>query len=140
MNIKASIPDPARILGVWEPFRKVIGVTVVRNRRDHARALATIEVLLDEIGEDESHPLAEVLDFLAERVRAWEERNTTIPEAEPLEMLRLLMEQNGLRQSDLADCAPQGRISEILNGQRAISKALARQFGQRFGVSPALFL
>ena len=135
MNIKASIPDPARILGVWEPFRKVIGVTVVRNRRDHARALATIEVLLDE-----SHPLAEVLDFLAERVRAWEERNTTIPEAEPHEMLRLLMEQNGLRQSDLADCAPQGRISEILNGRRAISKALARQFGQRFGVSPAVFL
>ena len=50
------------------------------------------------------------------------------------------MEQHGLRQSDLADCAPQGRISEILNGKRAISKALARQLGQRFGVSPALFL
>ena len=100
MNINASIPEPARILGAREPFRKVIGVTVVRNRRDHAWALATIEVLLDEVGEDESHPLAEVLDFLAEPVRAWEERNTTIPEAEPREVLRLLMEQHGLRQAD----------------------------------------
>ena len=140
MNIKASIPEPARILGVWETLRKVIGVTVVRNRRDHARALATIEVLLDEIGEDESHPLAEVLDFLAESVRAWEERNTTIPKAEPREVLRLLMEQHQLRQNDLADCAPQGRISEILSGKRSISKTLARQLGQRFGVSPAVFL
>jgi hypothetical protein len=32
MNIKANIPEPARILRVWEPFRKVIGVTVVALR------------------------------------------------------------------------------------------------------------
>ncbi|WP_205736309.1 helix-turn-helix domain-containing protein [Acidiferrobacter sp. SPIII_3] len=45
-----------------------------------------------------------------------------------------------LKQDDLADCAPQGRISDILNGRRAISKDIARKLARRFHVSPALFV
>jgi len=36
--------------------------------------------------------------------------------------LRLLMEQHGLKQDDLANGAPQSRISDFLNGRREISK------------------
>jgi HTH-type transcriptional regulator / antitoxin HigA len=50
------------------------------------------------------------------------------------------MEQSGLSQSGLADCAPQGRISDILSGRREISKELAKALAARFGVSPALFI
>jgi len=45
------------------------------------RVRATIELLLDEIGDDEQHPLAEVLDYLADRVAAWEDEHTPIPVA-----------------------------------------------------------
>jgi HTH-type transcriptional regulator/antitoxin HigA len=62
--------------------------------------------LLDEIGDDERHPLAEVLDYLADQVAAYEDEHHPIPEAEPREVLRFLMNQHELRQEDLADCAP----------------------------------
>ena len=133
-------PEPQDILRVWEPFKKVIGVTVVRTEEDYARARAVIEVLLDTIGEEESHPLADVLDYLADQVTAYEEEHVVIPEAEPKEVLRFLMDQHELKQEDLADCAPQGRISDILNGRRAISKDIAKKLAHRFHVSPILFL
>lgn len=131
---------PKAILRAFLPFKKEIGVTAVRSKADYARARATIDALLDEIGGDESHPLAEVLDYLANQVEAYEGEHFPIPESEPREVLRFLMNQHGLRQEDLRDCAPQSRISEILSGKRAISREHAKSFARRFGVRADLFL
>lgn len=136
---KAS-PEPQAILRAWLPFKRAVGVTSVRTARDYARARATIDALIDEIGDDEDHPLADVLDYLGDRVKAYEDARVEIPAAEPREVLRFLMEQHGLRQDDLADCAPQGRISDMLAGRRAISKAVAKRLAQRFTVRADLFL
>jgi hypothetical protein len=54
--------------------------------------------------------------------------------------LEFLMEQQGLKQEDLADCAPQSCISEILNGKRTISKEIAKCLAKRFKVSVDLFI
>ncbi|MDD3518261.1 MAG: helix-turn-helix domain-containing protein [Chromatiales bacterium] len=131
---------PKAILRAWMPFKKAVGVTSVRTKADYRRALAMIDMLLDEVGDDESHPLADVLDFLSDRVREYEDENIVIPEAEPREVLRFLMTRHGLTQSDLADCAPQGRISDILGGRREISKEVAKKLAQRFGVRADVFL
>jgi HTH-type transcriptional regulator/antitoxin HigA len=135
----SATPRSEAILRAWLPFKEAIGVTSVRNEDDYARARATIDLLLDEIGDGEQHPLAEVLDYLADRVAVWEE-HTRIPDAEPREVLRFLMEQHGLKQEDLADCAPQGRISDILSGRRGVSKEIARRLARRFNVSVAVFV
>jgi HTH-type transcriptional regulator / antitoxin HigA len=96
--------------------------------------------LLNEIGEDENHPLADVLDYLANQIVVYEAEHTKIPDAEPREVLRFLMEQQGLTQSDLADCAPQSRVSEILNGRRDISKELAKALAAKFEVNVGVFV
>ena len=57
-----------------------------------------------------------------------------------IDVLRFLMEQHGLHQEDLSDCAPQSRISEILTGKRSISKENAKRFARRFNVHGDLFL
>jgi HTH-type transcriptional regulator / antitoxin HigA len=136
----AAVPAARDILKAWAPFKAVMGVTSVRTRADYQRANAIITALLDEVGDDEAHPLADVLDFLAEQVAAWEADNSAIPEAEPAEVLRFLMEQHDLRQEDLADCAPQSRISDYLAGRRAISKTVAKALAARFGVPVTVFL
>ena len=53
-------------------------------------------------------------------------------------MLKYLMEENHLKPADLP--LPASRVSEILACKRAISKSQARALGERFGVSPALFI
>lgn len=128
------------ILQAWMPFKEAIGVTSVHTEQDYARATKTIDVLLDEIGDNENHPLADVLDFLADQVKAYEDERFFIPKAKPRDVLRFLMEQHGLYQEDLSDCAPQSRISEILAGKRSISKENAKRFAHRFNVHGDLFL
>lgn len=135
-----AVPEPQAILQAWMPFKKLIGVTAVHTEDDYAQASATIEALLDEIGDDENHPLADVLDYFADQVKAYEDEHVQIPEAEPSAVLRFLMEQHGLKQEGLADCAPQSRISDILNNKRAISRELAKSFAKRFNVRADLFL
>lgn len=92
------------------------------------------------MGDNEDLPLAEVLNYLADQVKAYEDENFKIPAAAPNEVLRFLMEQHGLKQEDLGDCAPQSRISDILGGRRSISKEIAKRLAQRFHVRTDLFL
>ncbi len=135
-----TVPEPKAILRAWMPFKQLVGVTSVRTENDYAQVRATIDALLDEIGDDENHPLADVLDYLADQVKAYEDENFQIPEAEPKEVLRFLMDQHGLKQEDLGDCAPQSRISDILNGRRSISKEIAKRLARRFHVRVDVFM
>jgi HTH-type transcriptional regulator/antitoxin HigA len=128
------------ILQAWIPFKTAIGVTSVHNAEDYAQATATINLLLEEMSDNEEHPLADVLEYLAEQVKAYEEEHFTIPKAEPRDVLHFLMEQHNLRQEDLRDCAPQSRISEILTGKRSISKEIAKRLANRFDVHCDIFL
>ena len=140
MKTDIMLPKPQAILQAWIPFKETIGVTSVHTEEDYERATATIDVLLNEIGDNENHPLADVLDYLADQVKVYENERFSIPKAEPHDVLRFLMDQQGLRQEDLGDCAPQSRISEILAGKRAISKEIARRLAKRFNVHGDIFL
>jgi HTH-type transcriptional regulator/antitoxin HigA len=139
-HVLKVVPEPQAILRAWLPFKKLLGVTSVRTEEDYAQARATIDALLDEVRDNESHPLADVLDYLADQVKAYEDENVQIPEAKPSEVLRFLMEQHGLKQEDLGDCAPQSRISDILSGKRSISKEIAKRLAHRFHVRADVFL
>jgi len=139
-HLLKAVPEPQAILRAWMPFKKLLGVTSVRTEEDYAQARATIDTLLDEVGDNESHPLADVLDYLADQVKAYEDEKVQIPEAKPSEVLRFLMEQHGLKQEDLGDCAPQSRISDILSDKRSISKEIAKRLAHRFHVRADVFL
>jgi len=132
--------EPQAILQAWIPFKELIGVTSVRTAEEHAQAIKIIDVLLETTRGNEGHPLTEVLDYLANQVEVYEDEHFPIPEATPREVLLFLMDQHRLKQEDLADCASQGVISEILSGKRAISKEAAKKLARRFHVSADLFI
>lgn len=134
-----AVAEPQAILQAWMPFKRLLGVTVVHTKEDYAQARATMDALLAEVGDDENHPLAEVLDYLADHVKTYEDENFQSPEAAPGDVLAFLMQQHGLKQADLEDCAPQGHISDILSGKRAVSKEIAKRLAQRFHVRAEVF-
>jgi len=133
-------PEPQAISQAWEGLREVVGVTSVHTEREYEQALAIVEILLDAIGENKQHSLTDLLGYLVEQIEAYENTQYPTPDAKPADVLRFLMEQHGLKQEDLADCAPQSRISDILNGRRAVSKGIAKKLAQRFHVHADLFL
>ncbi len=70
---------------------------------DYAQRVRMLDTLLDTIGANEAHPLGDLLDLLATQIEAYERQQPTMPEATPLEVLRYLMEEHGLTQTDLAE-------------------------------------
>ena len=111
---------------------------VIHTDEENARATAVLETLLGKRNRTrEEKRLAELLMLLIED---FEQKHYALPPASPLEILRHLMESNGLRQMDLLDVFGTPSVaSEVLNGKRALSKTHIRKLSQRFQVSPELF-
>ena len=104
------------------------------------RAVEAMNVLIDHVGDREDHPLAGLLDMLGSYIADYDEEHHRIEATLPHEMLKFLMRQQGLKQTDLADMVDQGTLSKILRGNRAISKTLAKALALRFKVSIETFL
>jgi HTH-type transcriptional regulator/antitoxin HigA len=82
-----------------------------------------------------------LLALLSRLIEDYEDRTFPVPDSPPHQTLRFLMEQNDLRQADLAPIlGSRGRVSEVVNGKRAISKAQAKALGEFFKVSAELFI
>ncbi len=128
------------IQSAWMRIEQEIPLHPIRSPEDYDRTLAVLHRLLDAIGNDENHPLANLAGLLSERIEAYDVAHFAMEKAEPSEVLRFLMEQHGLRQRDLSEVTHQSTISAILAGRRTISKELALKLAERFHVSPVVFL
>ena len=115
-------------------------VLTVRTEADYARAVARLNDLLDEVGDDTTHPLYGLLDTLGTVVRAYEEEHVTLPAPTGVETLHYLMAEHGLAQSDLPEVGSQGVVSEILRGKRKLNLRQVQALAARFNVSPAVFM
>ena len=74
-------------------------------------------------------------------VRQFEESRYPLGHAEPMEALRVLMDQRGIRQRDLIPVfGSSSVVSDVLAGKRSISKARARKLAEFFHVPVGLFI
>ena len=140
MNNRTESFAPEKLLKAWLPFHEALGISTVRTAKDYKKASKIMFQLLDVIGEDETHPLCGVLDYVTMQDAEYEDKHYHIPDAEPRAMLKFLMEQNDLKQTDLKDILPASRVSEILNGKREISKAVAKKLAERFNMNLSVFI
>ena len=112
----------------------------MRNEHEYDLVVECLNRLLDEVGTDEQHPLYTLLDTLGTLLHAYEEQHHPIPECSGVDVLRSLMEEHGLTQSDLPEVGSQGVISDILRGKRELNVRQIRVLAKRFQVSPAVFI
>jgi len=124
----------------YRRLRAVIPLGTLRTKKDYTRALQMLDAILDEIGEDEKHPLAELADALSVFIEKYETEHVSIPDASPAAVLKFLMQQHDLRQSDLLEIGSQGVVSEVLAGKRELNARQIKRLAKRFGVSPAVFV
>lgn len=113
----------------------------IHNDTECKRAIAEIDKLLAKGAKNLSPEEERLLDLLSTLVEQYEDETEDFPSSPPHRTLQFLMEQNDLRQVDLVNIfGSSGRVSEIVNGKRAISKAQAKALGEFFKVSPELFI
>lgn len=121
-------------------WKNIAPLLCIRNEREYNAAIKRLNELLDEIGDNEKHPLYSLLDTLGTLVHAYEEEHYPIPDVSGAEVLRSLMEEHGLTQSNLPEVGSQGVVSEILSGKRELNVRQIRLLAERFGVSTAVFV
>ena len=121
-------------------WQNVAPLLTIRNEREYNAAVKRLNELLDEIGDEEKHPLYSLLDTLSTLIEAYEEEYYPIPDSSGADVLRYLMEEHGLNQSSLPEIGSQGVVSEILNGKRELNVRQIRKLAERFKVSTAVFV
>ena len=132
--------DMQKLLPAWEQFRAATDISPIRDEAHYARMTEMLESLLKEAGGDERHPIMGLVDIVGDLVEDYETEQHSLPETTGIEALKFLMEQHGLKQSDLEEIGSQGVVSEILTGKRELNVRQVRALSERFGVSTATFL
>jgi HTH-type transcriptional regulator/antitoxin HigA len=85
---------------------------------------------------DEEHAI-ELMTLLVER---YEQERYPVPKAEPADVLRYLLERNGLAQRDIAaELGSESTISLVLSGKRQLNRDHIARLSRRFNLSPAVF-
>ena len=82
----------------------------------------------------------ETAKLLAILIVDYEAKQFRVVQASGVEVLKELMDANGLRQKDLAeDLGGESIVSLILRGKRQLNRQQMDRLSQRFHVSPAVF-
>ena len=124
----------------YRRLRTVVPLGTLRTKKEYERAVGLLDAILDEIGEDEKHPMAELADAIGIFVAKYEDEHVRLAAAKPAAVLKFLMREHGLRQSDFPEIGTQGVVSEVLAGKRELNTRQIKRLAKRFGVSPAVFI
>lgn len=80
----------------------------------------------------------EAIELLGVLIEKYEAERYPLPAASPQDVIRFLMDQNGLQQQDLApEFGSPTQVSYFLNGRRKITLDQITKVSKRFHISPA---
>lgn len=109
-------------------------VRPVRTDADYDAALAAVRPYFDTPPEPGT-PDADRFELLILVIKAWEDEHYPIPDASPVEVVKLIMEANGYTRADLAEIlGAASRASEFLNGRRNLSLEQIRRLRAAWGI------
>lgn len=109
-------------------------VRPLRTEADYQAALAAVRPYFDHEPEPGT-PEADRFDLLAMVIEKYEDEHLSIPEADPVSVVKLVMEARGFTRADLAEIlggAP--RVSEFFNGKRELSLGQIRRLRAEWGI------
>ncbi len=111
----------------------------IRNAREYDAAVAQLNELVDEIGDNPKDPRYRFIDTLSVLIEAYDDQHHEVLDISGAELVKFLMEQHGLSQGDLPEIGSQGVVSDLLRGKRALNVRQIRALSDRFGLSPEAF-
>lgn len=110
----------------------------IKSELDYYNALARLEMVFDaKIGTLESDE-ADILGLLIDE---YEKKHFPIESPDPIEAIKIRMEEMHLKQVDLIDeFGGKNRVSEILNRKRKLTVDMIRKLTKRLNLSPELLI
>ena len=112
----------------------------IRTRDDYSRALEEVQVDWETVFEPGS-PEGERYEVLLTLVEAYEVQNFPIADPDPIEAIKIRMEDKGLENKDLLPIfGTRARVYEVLNKFRGLSIEHIRELNKRLGIPAEVLL
>lgn len=124
----------------WQEFNRATHISTIRDAKHYTEMVSLADSLTEVIGSAKKHPLLDLLDLVSGLIRAYDAEHYVVPDAPAREVLRFLMDQHGLSQSDLPEVGNQSVISMLLSGTRQLNVRQIQALAARFHVSPGVFM
>ena len=113
----------------------------IKDEHEYDRLVAEVGRLMDRGEENLSAEEDSLLEMMSILIEDYDRKHYPLSPPQPHKMLAFLLEQRGLEPHDLWPIlGSKSRVSEILSGKRAISKAQAKKLASFFHVPLDLFL
>ena len=102
---------------------------------EYTQALFALTAKTDRTSHEE-----EAIVLLTLLIERYEAERYPIPDATAVDVLRFLLDQNGLEQRDIArELGSETTVSLVLSGKRQLTRDQIARLSRRFHVSPAVF-
>jgi HTH-type transcriptional regulator/antitoxin HigA len=120
--------------------KRIMDPRIIKTEKQHREALAEVERLAAEDPAMGS-PDGDRLELLAKLVEDFEKQRFVFARPDPLSAIRFRMEEQGLRQKDLAPIlGGKNRVSEVLSGKRALTLGMVRSLSESLHIPAELLV
>jgi len=115
-----------------------MNIKPIKSESDYREALKRLEVIFDAaVGTQES----DEADVLGLMVDEYEKKHYQIEAPDPIEAIKIRMEEMQLKQVDLVnEIGGKSRVSEILNRKRKLTVDMIRKLTKKLSLSPELLI
>ena len=115
-----------------------MNIKLIRTEEEYQKALKKLENLFDA---KTGTPESDEADILGLMIDEYEKKNYPIEAPDPIEAIKIRMEEMDLKQTDLADVlGGKNRVSEILNRKRKLTLEMIRNLTKRLNLSPEVLI
>lgn len=115
-----------------------MNIKPIKSKSDYQGALKRLEVIFDAIT---GTPESDEADILAILVDQYEKKHYHIEAPDPIEAIKIRMEEMQLKQIDLVnEIGGKSRVSEILNRKRKLTVDMIRKLTRKLNLSPGLLI
>ncbi|MEO6151444.1 MAG: helix-turn-helix domain-containing protein [Mucilaginibacter sp.] len=101
---------------------------------------ALLERVIEIFHAEEGTPESDELDILLLLVKDYEDRHYVIPDPDPIEVIKLKLEEKGLKRKDLEPIiGSKGYVSLVLSGKKDLTLKMAKKLHQFLGIPADIF-
>jgi HTH-type transcriptional regulator/antitoxin HigA len=115
-----------------------MNIKPIKTEKDYQAALNRLEEIFDA---PEGTPESDELDVLGILIDEYEKEHYPIESPDPIEAIKIRMEELNLRQTDLVPTiGGKSRVSEVLNRKRRLTIQMIRKLKDRLNLSAELLI
>jgi HTH-type transcriptional regulator / antitoxin HigA len=112
----------------------------IKNKKEYQACLDWVDGMFDKNIKPDSDE-GEKVQIMLLLIKQYEDKHYPIPTPDPIEAIKLKMEEKGLRNKDLVNkIGSKGYVSAILNRKKPLTLELAKIFHKELGVPAEVLL